>query len=74
MLSEMSQIEDEYTTWHHLHVESKKKKSNSEKQRIEKWNKERMVTFSYKMNEVGGSNDPTCNMISLVCNWNLLRE
>ena len=36
MLSEMSQIEDEYTTWHHLHVESKKKKSNSEKQRIEK--------------------------------------
>ena len=25
MLSEMSQIEDEYTTWHHLHLESKKK-------------------------------------------------
>ena len=33
-----------------------------------------MVTFSYKMNEVGGSNDPMCNMITLVYNRNLLRE
>lgn len=61
MLSEISQLEDEHTAWHHLHVESKKKKKIREtKNRKVKLGKigKKIKTFMYKMNEVRGSNDP----------------